>query len=273
MPRLRRVPLSLSLLATLLVAGLVARVSAGEGEDRLRDVFHSLRSGDVAIFDLDDTLFRTTIRSTQALQDFAAEPSTRARFPVLARHVSRVTELRHHRYFAKESLARIGLTQEQIAPFAKAFFPYWKERFFSNEGALLDPTIPGAVGFVRMLHSRGVRIAYLTGRDEPRMGEGSRAALVKRGFPLGERARLFLKPDAETDDLVFKKRAFREIAKLGTVRAFFDNEPKNVLAAAGPEGFSEATCFFLDTVNSGGMAPLVGRDDIFWIENFLIPVR
>jgi hypothetical protein len=261
------------LLSLLLFTPLLSVAQAGEGTRYLREVFHSLRAGQVAVFDLDDTLFQSNVRSFRALQSFLKEPSTRKDFPLVTRHIERTMELRHVDYFLKQSLAKIALSREEIAPFAKAFFPYWKARFFTNEGALLDPTVPGALGFVRLLHAKGVIIVYLTGRDEPRMGEGTRKALQRYGFPLGERAHLFLKPEAGTDDLSFKKAAFVKIRQFGEVHAFFDNEPKNVLAAAGSEGFPGATCFFLDTVNSGGMHALVGKENIHWVGSFRLPAE
>jgi hypothetical protein len=98
-------------------------------------------------------------------------------------------------------------------------------------------------------------VFYLTGRDEPNMGRGTRKSLGAHGFPLdAARVHLRLKPRFEEDDLVFKRRVVRELDRAGQVVTAAENEPAN--ANMFLEAFPDAHVLFLETVCSPHPPPL-----------------
>jgi hypothetical protein len=114
---------------------------------------------------------------------------------------------------------------------------------------IYDEIIPGAAGYVRRVHDAGATICYLTGRDEPGMGAGTRAALRQNDFPWDEpRVELIMKATFEEPDESHKGRAIECVRALGRVVAAFDNEPElvNLLADA----FPEATVVRVDSLHS-----------------------
>lgn len=185
----------------------------------------------VAIFDLDDTLFHSGSRTRAILEHYA-----HTRRPELLPAIRRLpfTALP---YSFEAAARRIGIHDAATVADAKA---YWARRFFGDQWPIVDVPLSGAVEYVRGLHRKGVRIVYLTGRDEPGMGAGTRQALRDAGFPLergSERAHLFMKPRFGQDDAEFKSRAVEEIRALGPVFATYENEPgnANILLAAFPD--------------------------------------
>jgi hypothetical protein len=106
------------------------------------------------------------------------------------------------------------------------------------------------------VHAAGAAVYYLTGRDEPGMGRGTRASLQAHGFPIEDgRCHLRLKPRFEDDDLEFKRQAVDEIRSAGAVLALFENEPAN--ANLFLQAFPDARVFFLETVCSPNPPPLL----------------
>ena len=105
----------------------------------------------------------------------------------------------------------------------------WAKGFFCNDYLGFDVPYAGALDLVRELHARGANIVYLSGRDEPLMGEGTRQSLRDCGFPLDvPRVSVVLKPDARLDDVEWKSTVIEEQFSHGSnVLAAFDNEPAN----------------------------------------------
>ena len=97
-------------------------------------------------------------------------------------------------------------------------------------------------------------IVYLTGRDEPGMGDGTRAMLLRDGFPWEtERTHLLLKPAYGLPDLEHKINAAQFIRAHGELVASFENEPPNLVAIY--EQFPDAMHVFVETVCSDHAAP------------------
>ena len=72
---------------------------------------------------------------------------------------------------------------------------------------------------LRMVEA-GLKIVYLTGRDET-MRSGTEESLRAFGFPLdGEDAKLILKPDFKVDDTVFKGQALEALASDGEAGSY-----------------------------------------------------
>src|SRR5690606_16763611 len=102
----------------------------------------------------------------------------------------------------------------------------------------------------RLLKETQVHLIYLTARDEVRMGEATRSDLVRRGWPMGERAQLWLKPRPEILDAEFKACALSEHRRTkGGLIYFIDNEP-TVLRAAEQE-LPPHQLIWMDSVHSG----------------------
>jgi hypothetical protein len=214
----------------------------------------------VVIFDLDDTLFETRPRTARILRELAEEPEIRAGFPNAAARLAETTP-EETRYELADTFASLGIEDTTLLAKAK---PYWAERFFSSRYCARDRVVPGAPGFVSAVASAGGRVIYLTGRDTAGMGEGTRLALVRRGFPTGPGTKLLMKPDKAMDDLEFKKRAFAWVAAQGKVVAGFENEPRNINAMAAE--FPDATMVFLETIHSS--RPDVPAPGIYHERNF-----
>lgn len=196
----------------------------------------------VMIFDLDDTIFDAGSRTLAILKMMAVDEN----FIKLAPRLNqRLSELNNDdvNYEFSDNLDLLGIqdvhTREQATK-------YWQDRFFRL--CDIDVIHEGAKDFLLRAFAAGSHIVYLTGRDQPRMMDCTLRSLQKNGLPLGPKATLMLKPNKDISDVVFKKDAFKDIAKLGTVTAGFDNEPANVNAIA--EEFPEASVVFIETRHS-----------------------
>ena len=111
----------------------------------------------------------------------------------------------------------------------------------------------------------GADVVYLTGRDEPGMGKGTRDRLLHDGFPWDvPRTHLLLKPNSNVPDLEHKLGAGEYIRKHGTLVASFENEPANLSALYG--AVPEAMHVYVDTVSSDHQA--VPRQGLYRISGF-----
>lgn len=214
----------------------------------------------VVLFDIDDTLTDTRDRTLSILQEFISEPE------IIEEYSSEVDTMKDL------SLKSVFFEVEDTFDFLKINNPefrktakeYWLKRFFSNEYVSIDREIPGAKDYLNELQSEGAKIVYLTGRDEPRMKQGTIAGLRRNGFPLDSHTRLLMKPNKELPDLEYKKKAFEEVAAMGEVIAVFENEPANINAMHAY--FTHATAVFVDTQHS--KKPIVPENGIVWIGNY-----
>lgn len=203
-----------------------------------RDLFaENLRT--LAVFDLDSTLFNVSTRTQKILSEFAElhqlEPLKNV-------------EVRLEDWGIKEAVLRAGYSLDKDFQLLKELRDFWYERFFSNEYIHYDVPYFGAIDFVNELASTGCEINYLTGRDQQRMGTGSLEVLNKWGFPC-KPEHLFLKPDKQQDDGLYKTNWFLSLDKSKYKKIyFFENEPINVNAveAACPE----IEIIFLDTTHA-----------------------
>jgi phosphoglycolate phosphatase-like HAD superfamily hydrolase len=202
----------------------------------------------VVIFDLDSTLLSTQERNHVILHQFAEQvggpPDL---FPALEKITPHTMG-----WNVMDDLRQNGFRHQ---PTLTRLHAFWLARFFHDDYLQHDPPIPGAVSFVNRVHAEGAIVYYLTGRDEPNMGTGTRASLRRHGFPLDvDRVHLRLKPRFGDDDLAFKMALFPDIRALGTVAAAFENEPRNANLFAA--FFPEAQVILLDTTHSPNAPPL-----------------
>jgi hypothetical protein len=97
------------------------------------------------------------------------------------------------------------------------------------------------------------------------MGDGTRANLIRDGFPWEtHRTHLLLKKAAHLPDLDHKKDAAQYIREHGTLVASFENEPPNIIALY--EIFPDAMHVFVDTVCSDH--PALAREGLYRIKGF-----
>jgi hypothetical protein len=205
----------------------------------------------IVVFDLDSTLFSTAERNLRILHEFAREPDT----PDEMCQMIAELDVSHMGWNVVSDLAKRGYADHGILGRLKE---YWYDRFFTDEYARTDEPLPGAVAYTHQCADAGALIYYLTGRDEPNMGVGTRDSLRAHRFPLDvPHAVLRLKPRFEMQDLAFKREVMTELHDLGQVIACFENEPLNANTFA--EAFPAAHVVFLDTVHSPDPPPLDSR--------------
>jgi hypothetical protein len=213
----------------------------------------------VLVFDLDSTLFSTQQRNHVILHEFARDVGAPADLLAVLERMAPADM----GWNVVDDLRRRGFRHEPTLGRLRAF---WRARFFRDEYLRHDLPLPGAAAFVKDAHDAGAVVYYLTGRDEPGMGRGTRGSLAAHGFPVdGGRVHLRLKPRFEDDDLEFKRLAVAEIRTLGEVVALFENEPAN--ANLFLESFPAARVFILETVCSPNPPPLAAG--IFRLKDFL----
>jgi hypothetical protein len=214
----------------------------------------------VAVFDIDDTLVSTPYRTQRILSELGEIGRFSARHPIAAERLRNIPIHRVH-YELKDTLRSIGFDNSQLL---EAVTQFWGPRFFSSEYVENDRIIPGASTYVSRLHELGAKVVYLTGRDAPRMGEGTRRSLRRRGFPMDEDAVILMKPHKEIEDLIFKKQAVAWIAEQGSVVAVFENEPANLNLLG--DSFPDAHRVFVDTIHSN-KADLPALESV-WIRDY-----
>lgn len=234
----------------------------------------------LVIFDLDDTLYNGRSRKLRALAEVVRSGTIAREFPAEAARVEQLlgTMTDPHAwnlppdvealaqslsaYTTAELLRELHL---ENAEFLAAIDKPLMKLFFSSEFAALDSPLPGAVAYVQKLVAHGAEIVYLTGRDEPLLGDGTRASLRRHGFPLDHvSSRLVLKPVFEMDDAEFKARALTEIATQGEVIAGFENEPANINVFQAR--FPHLIPVFVDSSHS--LKPDVPHISARWIRDF-----
>ena len=170
----------------------------------------------VCVLDLDGCLFDSRHRQIHILREYASHTGDARLWAVQAQHFTN--------WIMPDTLRAAGVPAE----LADELQEFWFERFFDGEYVLYDHAMPGAAELVRRLHKSGCEIVYLTGRHRA-MHLGTEEALRRSGFPYDvPRTRLITKPSFEQDDTQYKDHALEEIAALGEVVLFMDNEPANV---------------------------------------------
>jgi hypothetical protein len=203
----------------------------------------------VLLLDLDSTLYEVGPRSHQILREWLEHPESHAYGEIR----DRLHQLKPEQvgYSLRDTFEGLGLKSHEprVAEVLKATGKFWSSRFFTNEYLEYDHAYPGAPEFVQKAYELGAEIIYLTGRDEPGMGKGTRSRLIGDGFPFDkERTHLLLKKNFELDDLEHKSEAAHYIRKTGDLVASFENEPPNLIALS--ELFPAAMHVFADTVYS-----------------------
>ncbi|MFK8138064.1 MAG: hypothetical protein AB8E15_06880 [Bdellovibrionales bacterium] len=186
------------------------------------------------ILDLDSTIYDLTERQLKIFREFSEVERFLNQFPKECEALSQLDE-DHMTFYPVDCIKNYGV-KEIDSDFEDVFYPYWAERFFSNDYLKYDLVEDMAVDFVHDLFERGAYIRYLTGRDVARMGEGTHDTLKKHDFfPSGdpcEKVSLVLKPEKSMNDAEFKRDYIQSCYDEGFKKIIFiDNEPKNLVLA------------------------------------------
>ncbi|MFZ3230506.1 MAG: HAD family hydrolase [Pseudobdellovibrio sp.] len=193
----------------------------------------------LVVFDLDSTLFNVSTRTQKILQEFAELHDL---------DNLKNVEILISDWGVKEAVLRSGYHHETHTEILGKLKDFWFERFFSNSYLHYDVPYAGAIEFVQSLADAKVDIMYLTGRDQYRMGKGTKEVLLKWGFPLEERY-LFLKPNKSMDDELYKRDWFLKLDRMIYKKIYlFENEPVNVNAIL--EHCPDVEVIFLDTTHA-----------------------
>jgi len=217
----------------------------------------------LVLLDLDSTLYEVGSRTEAILKDWIQSESARE-FPEVTEAIARDLRLGHVGYSLRDTFRALGIAD--YGPAFESAKRYWGREFFTSRRLPHDRVYPGAVAFVRNLYELGAHLVYLTGRDEPGMGQGTRERLVSDGFPFGlVRTELLLKPSPEMDDLTHKLRSNEYVSKHGHLVASFENEPKNLVALY--DLFPEAMHVLLETAASDH--PAEPREGLYRIRGFV----
>lgn len=203
----------------------------------------------VLLLDLDSTLYEVGSRTFQILKEWIASPESRE-FPKVRDRLTQM-KLPEMGYSLLDTFSALGLSVMDLGveDALKAAKKFWGQRFFTNEYLSFDQTYAGAPEFVQKAYEVGAEIVYLTGRDEPGMGKGTRNRLIRDGFPFDkDRTHLLLKKSFELDDLDHKTKATDYVKRTGNLIASFENEPPNVVALS--DIFPAAMHVFVDTIYS-----------------------
>jgi hypothetical protein len=203
----------------------------------------------LAVFDLDSTLFDLTLRISKIVEDFWKNAAHRELFPKECEALKSFV-LYSHDWGLSEALARVGLDQPHHAEFLRLLHQHWADCFFSGSHLHHDEPLPGALEYVQALLKTGAHIMYLTGRDVPRMMEGTLRILRERGFPVDDHGvETILKPDAAMDDARFKADVLAEAAiKYGKIW-LFENEPVNLNLVA--KELPQIGLVYIESTHSG----------------------
>ena len=217
----------------------------------------------VVLFDIDGTLTDPAPRTRAIFDAYASKnPKDTARI----RKGITSLPLGHYAYAPESTLTLMGIRDTALVHRMGRF---WVTYFFSNKFLSQDQALMGAPEYVTSLWTRGACVVYLTGRDVPRMLEGTAASLRDQRFPIASpRAVLVMKPDPKEPDLEFKKKVFDDFARVGAVVGVFENEPANLTAMQ--DRFPAAIAVFVDTTHDPKKTDVV-RADAAWVHDFRIP--
>lgn len=184
----------------------------------------------IYFIDLDSTIYDLTQRQIQIFREFASVAEHQQLMPLETDALAHLGP-EHMTFYPKNCVINYGVS-EVSDKFDDVFYPYWAERFFSNEYCKYDIPEKGAKEFVQKLYDNGGHIHYLTGRDTHRMYEGTMMQLKRDGFfPSGDeddQVKLIMKPEKSMNDAQFKHDHILESLNEYHKGILLDNEPSNL---------------------------------------------
>lgn len=227
----------------------------------LKDTAARTRNGQrvLTIFDLDSTLFDLTLRMVRIVEEFADDPEWKRLYPSECA-ILKTLPILSIDWSLRAPLERAGLFEKDHADFYRDLHRFWAACFFSGDYLHHDVALPGALNYVREAQKRGADIMYLTGRDVPRMYEGTARILKDQGFPVdGPGVDIVLKPLPDMDDAQFKLDVIRNLTETYSKIWLFENEPVNLNLVA--KHLPDVGLIFIDSCHSGKeeLAPILDR--------------
>lgn len=186
---------------------------------------------DIIFFiDLDSTIYDLTERQLKIFREFSAVAEHQQLLPVESEALASLGS-EHMTFYPKDCITNYGVSKVSDK-FDDIFYPYWAERFFSDEYCKYDIPEKGAKEFVQKIYDNGGHIHYLTGRDTARMEKGTIMQLKRDGFfPTGDecdQVKLIMKPEKSMNDAQFKHDHILESLKTYHKGILLDNEPSNL---------------------------------------------
>lgn len=180
------------------------------------------------VFDLDSTLFNLNQRQLQIFKEFASVPANQKLYPAETHALANMGE-EHLTYYPEDCIQNFSPI-EIAANFSADFNKFWRPRFFSADYLKYDVLEPGARELIQSLRQLNTDIFFLTGRDEARMGHGTRTQLQQSlGLrPQQIHSELILKPHLSMLDDQFKLEIVRELSANYFAMLFIDNEELNL---------------------------------------------
>lgn len=210
------------------------------------------------IFDLDSTLFNLDERNLAIFKD--ASEHFKSLFPGESLLLSQI-QADQLFYDLKLSLQLVGVNDPV---FVEKLMEFWAERFFSNDYLKFDSPEPGARDFILEAQLHGADVVYLTGRDEPRMFQGTVDSLSEHGFlDLHKKPKLMLKPHKDILDHDFKVQVIEPLSGEAEYSCLIDNEPMNLKFTESR--FPKVDLVYFESIHTGQTEP-----ECYWkkIKNF-----
>ena len=207
------------------------------------------------VFDLDGTLFDVGYRTLGIIQEWLQSDFSRQFNETLLKKIENISYL-HIGYSLSHVFENAGfdLRNQEVVRVFGALEKAWKKKFFDGKTLLkYDTLIENSNDFIKKLHSMGVEIFYLTGRNSHLMREGTLKQLQKYDFPIKEEKNILLKTNPFLEDALFKAQAIKIISKEYNIVGNFENEYLN-LASMSLE-VPEAIHVIVDSQHSGRPTP------------------
>jgi hypothetical protein len=235
-----------------------ARAVAADQTSILQAALDNIRpDASAAVFDLDSTILSNKPRQARIVREFGR---ARGVAPLARCEPAAVVS-----WDLRDTMRLCGLSEDEVRSLHAPLREFWFHRFFTSEYCKEDEPIAGARDYLHRVIGAGGHILYVTGRHSG-MEAGTLESFRRAGFPLpdSERVQLWLKPDPDEDDDLWKETCQRRLADLRGVACAFDNEPTHVNAYK--RAFPRARVVHLDTDHSG--RPVEVRSDVPSIVDF-----
>lgn len=204
------------------------------------------------IFDLDSTLFNLDQRNLSIFNDCAK--FYQSEFPEESEKLFKL-QRQDLFYDLKKTLNQLQITRNE---YIEKVIGFWAERFFSNEYLKFDTPEAGAREFILEAQALGAKVIYLTGRDEPRMLQGTVDSLSQHGFlDLPQKPSLILKPHKDITDHDFKVLAIQPIVEDSKYCCLIDNEPMNLKLTE--TRFPQMDLVYFESIHTGLAEP-----ELYW---------
>jgi hypothetical protein len=235
-----------------------ARAVAADQTSILQSALDNIRSElPSAVFDLDSTTLSNKPRQARIVREFGR-----------ARGVAPLTRCEPAMVVSwdlRDTMRLCGLPEDDVRALHAPLREFWFHRFFTSDYCKDDEPIAGARDYLQRVLGAGGHILYVTGRHAG-MEAGTLESFRRAGFPLpeNERVQLWLKPDPDEDDDLWKETCQRRLANLRGVACAFDNEPTHVNTYK--RAFPRARVVHLDTDHSG--RPVEVRSDVPSVVDF-----